>query len=205
MISHILNHKDKAVYLLCIMLQMVLYLFCARNIRITGDGIFTYTLSNNPYEHLFISSAIEHFPNTNGWMDADILREQYVTTENNRFNYGMTYYHQLSDVHPIFYYYLVHTVCSLFPEQFSGMFALSINIAFMMGIDILLWFIGKKYIKGHSLVLLIYTTLTAWIFSLVMYPRMYVMLSFFCLLYLYLHLQMVEKSMWTKADLWLRC
>lgn len=48
--------------------QVLVSLYAQYHTRISGDGIFTYTLSNNPYDYTFIDDIYEIFPENNGWI-----------------------------------------------------------------------------------------------------------------------------------------
>lgn len=61
-----------------VMAQLALVFFTQKTVVVNMDGIFSYTLSNNPYTYVFIDDIYEDFPERNGWIDAHILRENYM-------------------------------------------------------------------------------------------------------------------------------
>lgn len=56
---------------------------------------------------------------------------EYMTAKKgNRFDFASVWWNQTQDVHPPFYYALLHTVCSLLPGTFSKWYAGMINMMF---------------------------------------------------------------------------
>lgn len=52
----------------------------------------------------------------------------YISVQkNDRFNYASVYYNQTQDIHPPLFYFLLHTVCSLFPGSFTKWTGLGMN------------------------------------------------------------------------------
>lgn len=93
------------------------------------DEIFTYGLSNHQYVDTTEMRVVEgkrYEPAGNAWYD------YMVVQPDGRFDYANVWKNQREDVHPIFYYVLVHTISSFFPEQFSRWFAGSVNVIFLL-------------------------------------------------------------------------
>ncbi len=168
---------------------------------IGGDGIFTYTLANNPYAFEYIDPAYKYIPENNGWIDAGILRENYVVESYDRFNYSAVYFHQRLDNHPLLYYSLVHTVCSLFSGTYSKMVTMGINLIFLLGIDILFVKLFKKIYgtEKYAVVPFVCLFLSLIMQKLYLLPRMYLMLAFFCVWYLYIHWMLLANERWKKC------
>lgn len=79
------------------------------------DEVFTYGLSNHQYVDTTEMRPIEgqmYEPAGNAWYD------YMVVHPDGRFDYANVWKNQREDVHPIFYYVLVHTISSFFPNQF---------------------------------------------------------------------------------------
>lgn len=113
----------------------------------------------------------------------------YVKAGDNRFNYASVYYNQLRDVHPPLFYMLVHTVSSVFNNTFSKYIIFFVSIPFFIGTC---YFIRKILVlidrRDISLIAVALYAFSMGAISTVMFQRMYVMLSFFTVVYLYLHL-----------------
>lgn len=151
------------------------------------DELLTYNLANSS-KQLNVDG---------GWNSYDDFSEYLSVSENDRFDYAQVYENQIIDAsHPPFYYALVHTVCSLFPNVFGKWLAYSINVLAMAGILILLFKIGKK-VTGNNLYALIASgayALSIACITTTIYLRMYATLTFFVLAFLYMSLVMYEKK-----------
>lgn len=176
--------------------QLLLVLLCQIPSSISADGIFTYVLANCPYAYSFVDSVYEDFPDKNGWIDARLLKEAYVVEPYDRFNYAAVYFHQRTDVHPPFYYMLVHTVSSLFPGRYSNMFTLGINLIALFLIEILLiklflLLYGKAEYASIPILLLAVMNV---MYFLNLWPRMYMLLFLFCLWYFYINSLLIKHE-----------
>ncbi len=151
------------------------------------DELLTYNLANTQ-KQLNVNG---------GWNSSNDFNEYLSVSDSDRFNYAQVWENQVIDAsHPPFYYALVHTVCSLFPNQFSRYFAYSINVLAMVGILILLYMIGKR-VTDNNLWALIGTAayaLSIACFTTTIYLRMYATLTFFVLLFMYQMLRLYDKK-----------
>ena len=151
------------------------------------DELLTYNLANTQ-KHLNVDG---------GWNSSADFNEYLSVSDSDRFNYAQVWENQVIDAsHPPFYYALVHTVCSFFPNQFSRYFAYSINVLAMTGILILLYMTGRR-VTGSNLYALIGTAayaLSTACFTTTIYLRMYSTLTFFVLLFVYQILRLYDKK-----------
>lgn len=177
-----------------VVVQLVLVFFMQKPVVINMDGIFSYTLSNNPYDYLFIDAAYETFPENNGWIDAHILRENYVVETYDRFQYAAVYLHQRCDVHPPLYYFAVHTISSLFPGTYSNMYTLSVNLFALLLADIIFIRLFKLLYgsSGYGIVPIFFLMSMEAMRFLLTWARMYMLLFAFCAWYLYIHARLLR-------------
>lgn len=151
------------------------------------DELLTYNLANSS-KQLSVDG---------GWNTPEDFSEYLSAGSLDRFNYAQVYENQIIDAsHPPFYYALVHTVCSFFPDVFSKWLAYSINVFAMAGTLIILFKICKK-ITDNNLYSLIATgayALSVACITTTIYLRMYSTLTFFVLAFLYMSLAMYEKK-----------
>lgn len=151
------------------------------------DELLTYNLANSS----------KQLNTDGGWNTSKDFNEYLTVSPENPFNYVQVWQNQIIDAsHPPFYYALVHTVCSFFPQSFSNWCAYAINVAAMAGILILMFKIGKK-LTGNNLYALIGTAAYALSIACItttIYLRMYSTLTFFVLSFLYLSLKMYDKK-----------
>lgn len=132
-----------------------------------------------------------------------ITREQfhdYITVgERDGFNYLSVYFNVKDDNHPPLYFMLVHTLSSVFRDRISPWMGCFFNLAAVLGCCILLFALGRL-LAAHDLVEkrtgelwglcsgLLYGCSSGAIAATV-FIRMYEVLTFFCVLSLYLHLR----------------
>lgn len=130
------------------------------------------------------------------WMDREDYFNEYVVLEGQGFQYGLVKLVQSWDVHPPVYYWILHTVCSLFPGQFSKWFGLSINLA-AFGISMfLLRHLAMQITKGNekiSWLVCLFYGFTPAVMSSVVFIRMYAFLTVFVLLCAILHVKALEN------------
>ena len=120
----------------------------------------------------------------------------YLTIgEGDVLNYFSVYYNQARDVHPPLFYFLVHFVSAIFYGQFSKYIIFTINLVFFVGT---LWIIKKIMeklnIEKMAIPTMILYGASMGCISTVMFQRMYMMLTFFSVLYLYLTIKFMQED-----------
>ncbi len=182
--------------------------FCARTQPHT-DEVWSYMLSNkydSPFLYAlcpgvgveienvdgFILSLQKYF---NHWHDGKYYRDALTVQPGEQFAYGRVYHNQSLDVHPPLYYYLLHTICSFFPNQFSWWFAFSINLMFYIGSMVLIFVIGNALgmEKSRSLLASMFWGLSSAGIYEVCFLRMYMMMTFIMLCVTYLNI-LISRS-----------
>lgn len=193
--KEILKRENIVLLILIICLQIAGTCFLCNHVHAGGDAIFTFTLANTPYEFNYIDNKLDKFPSENGWFSADILREQYMAMPYNRFNYSGVYWHQRLDNHPLLYYSLVHTFCSLFPDSYSIWYALIINVMALLLIDVILIRIGRLLFRERyaGAVLILTSMMMVVFYGMVSLARMYMLLALICLWFLYISLRIAKE------------
>ncbi len=149
------------------------------------DELLTYNLANSSKQL-----------NIGGWNTPEDMNEYLAVYPEHRFDYAQVVQNQIIDAsHPPFYYALVHTVCSFFPEVFSKWLAFAINLAMMTGALLMLFQIGKRVTSNLYALLAVggYALSIACITTTV-YLRMYASLTFFVLAFISLTLRFYEKK-----------
>ncbi len=138
------------------------------------DELFSYGLANS-YSCPYVQ---DYFP------DGDIrghvitleMIGDYLTVQpNERFSYVSVYRNQIRDCHSPFYYMLLHTVCSFFPNRMSKWFGLGLNIVLMALVTLMIFIICMELYQSTRVALsvsLVYA-LSQLAISLTMLIRMY--------------------------------
>ena len=150
------------------------------------DELLTYNLANSSKQL-----------NTDGWNSPEDFNEYLAVSDAHRFDYAQVYQNQIIDAsHPPFYYALVHTVCSFFPNVFNKWLAYSVNVIMMTISLILLFKIGKR-VTNNNLYALIATGGYAFSIACItttIYLRMYSTLTMFVLAFLYITLRIFDRG-----------
>ena len=141
------------------------------------------------------------------WKTPEMAKEYATIGEGDVFNYLSVYYNQVRDVHPPLFYMLVHLVSSIAYGVFSKYIIFAINLVFMLltcyTIRKIFILFDKKYL---GLIAILFYGLSMGAASTAVFLRMYAMLSFFCLMYLYLNLRILKNNLeTTKKDKWKLC
>lgn len=129
------------------------------------------------------------------WKTPEQAMEFLTISKDDIFNYWSVYYNQSRDVHPPLFYILVHFVSCLFLNRFSKYIIFSINLAFYIAVCIMMRAVMKLFGKDKFswLAILLYGLSMGGI-STVMFQRMYIMLTFFILAYIYLNLKIIKSN-----------
>ena len=125
---------------------------------------------------------------------------KYLTIQpSDIFDFAPVIWNQSRDVHPPLFYILVHIVSSFFLGNFSKYIVFIINIIFYILTSIYIFKIFKLYKKEKvGLIALILYGLSMGAISTVMFQRMYMMMTFFVLLYTYICIKISRKGMQKK-------
>ena len=106
------------------------------------------------------------------------------------FDFFTVYWHTARDVHPPLFYFVVHIVSCLFFGTFSKYIIFLINLVFFLGTCVILIKIMKKLCKNNlEIPTLILYGFSIGAISTVMFQRMYMMLTFFTVYFLYTNLK----------------
>lgn len=129
------------------------------------------------------------------WKTNEQAKDYMTVSSDEILSYWSVYYNQVRDVHPPLFYILVHFISSISLNHFSKYIIFVINLAFYIAscytIYKIMKLLGKE--KLSSITILLYG-LSMGAISIVMFQRMYVMLTFFMLAYLYLNLKISKNS-----------
>lgn len=202
-------NKSRQWYILImailLLLQMaVLLYYGGRKAGFHEDELYTY-YSSNKTAGLFV--------NDRQWTLRDEIRNDFVVLKGEQFRYDVVWQMQSWDVHPPLYYFVFHTVCSLFPGVFSKWLGIVVNLLAYAGSYLLLAYSSYTAVwcggmaqrreederRQEKAQILSFLTCLFWgfsgaVISGVMFIRMYQLLTFFVLLCLALHLRAVFKQ-----------
>ena len=177
-----------AALLILLILQILLLLYYGnRKAGFHEDEYYSYYSTNR---------TAGLFEPDREWMDRDTFRNEFVVLEGERFRYGLVSTVQSWDVHPPFFYLLLHTVCSLFPGVFSKWLGIGINIVAFAVNFVLIYWLGYMVSGKNRWLAFAVTAVYGFngvIISGVMFIRMYEWLTVFVLACACLHVRAVIK------------
>lgn len=195
------KHKALANTLLIVMiivqLGVFVYYMAFEKVGYHMDELWSYGLSNAQYQpHLYTRDGIDAWDEYNKWQNEGFFEEYLTVAQGERFDYASVYYNQKYDVHPPLYYYILHTICSFFPNSFSPWYAFAINAAAFVAAQIFLYLCVKLISKSDFLALCV---CALWGFSTGaitchIYLRMYALLIALTLAYTYFNLKMLYQG-----------
>lgn len=182
--------------LLCLQVLLVLY-YGGKKAGFHEDEYYSYYSSNR---------TAGLFEPDREWAARDTYRNEFVVLEGEGFNYSLVATVQSWDVHPPFFYFLLHTACSLFPGIFSKWLGIGVNLfAFVINFFLLAWLAYMVTDRNKTLTFLVSAAhgFNAAIISGVLFIRMYEWLTLFVLLLACLHVRSIseEHSMSKRGDL----
>lgn len=186
-----INHK---VILTVVLLVQSLFILYQDNLK-QGyfiDEIYSYGLANcadRPF--LNYKNIIQ-----DKWTSNTYFSQYLSVQENSKFNYKQVYNNQVCDVHPPFFYMVIYTICSFFPNSCSKWFGLLLNVGLFVATQLFLYFIamemlGNNFMRSLAIIVLYGGTFAA--VNPATYIRMYMMLTLFATASLYFHVCLLKK------------
>lgn len=197
----------KRIVMICLLLLLMMQLsvLCLYGTRKSGfheDEFYSYYTTNK---------TAGLFVNDRTWLYRDEFRNDFVVLSGEEFRYDVVKLMQSWDVHPPFYYYLLHTVCSLSTGIFSKWQGILVNLIAFVPCYFLLFYLvyscmtaehtkeNFSDVQGKRALLLSFATCLFWgfgaaVISGVMFIRMYQCLTFFVLLCACLHIRALKKG-----------
>lgn len=162
------------------------------NLFDTLKNVKYYITHNNEFEQLKSEIQTESHA---VWKTKEEAKEYVTINKGDFLNYFSVYYNQARDVHPPLFYFVVHLVSSITYGMFSKYIIFTINLLFFIGTSIIISKIFKLYNKKWlTIPTLILYGLSMGAASMLIYLRMYSMLTFFSISYIYLNLKIVENK-----------
>ncbi len=137
------------------------------------------------------------------WKYKDEALEYLAIQKEDIFNYFSVYQNQARDVHPPFFYYLVHLTSTFFYNNFTKYIIFILNLIFFIGVLLII----KKIVETLNHKELVIPTMILYgasmgCISTVMFQRMYMMVTFFSILYLYFIIKFIKDDFEIKDKFW---
>ncbi|UOQ86821.1 glycosyltransferase family 39 protein [Gracilibacillus salinarum] len=186
--TNITFFKKNILILLIVLLSTVLsIIFLQQKINYHIDELLTYSLANS-------TSYIDVEPGEKYNAYGEFQESFLSTPEETNFDYANVWRNQANDVHPPFYYVIVHTISSVFSGEFSPYIGIAVNLIFNAFIIVLLYkfamlITGNKF---AAFLTSVFWAVNPGVISDMMFIRMYIMTMFFCLWIAYIHLKNIK-------------
>lgn len=154
------------------------------------DEALTFTLANNK-DGANISDSYK-----NTWRPGIDYYRLLTVSPVEKFNYKQVYINQEKDVHPPLYYFIIHTVSSFFPYEFSKWFGIIPNITFFLFTQFFIFLTTNTILKSQTkaLVPCILYGFSLGAISSVEFIRMYAMTTMFFMASLYINCRIIYKD-----------
>lgn len=191
--------KRNLIYIGLVALHLVLMAFlCAQKSDYHMDEILTFALSNNTAGKF---PPIEYGMKYEGWGP---YYNGIVVNDGEGFDFRTVWDNQTEDVHPVLYYILVHSVCSVFSNHFSMWFGIIVNLCSLIFIDILLFQLSKRIFESEVLGAIVtgFFGTSFLLINMMSFIRMYSLLMVFVLLISLVFLIYFDKEKDLKFYLW---
>lgn len=129
------------------------------------------------------------------WKTRDDVQKYMTLSKDNYLNFKSIYYNQTKDNHPPFFYTLVHISSIFFNGQFTKYTVFVVNIiAFILSCFVIKGIFKVINKENLTIPTLIFFGLAIGTITMVIYQRMYMLLTFFILLYFYLSLKIYKND-----------
>lgn len=185
--------KELIIALLIITMCGVIFYFQTQKIGFHEDEVYTLVSSVNPDNGLM--SSYNNWEQPPLWRTNGYVKEYVSLTPDNYLNIKSIYTNQALDNHPPIFYILVHFSNIMFGGQFNKYTVFVVNIiAFIFSCIVL-----KKTLKildKENLIipLLILYGFSMGTISMVIFQRMYMLLTLFMMLYFYLSIKLYKSD-----------
>lgn len=161
--------------------------FCTKKTGFHYDEYYSYYSSNVTYGLV---------PTDREWKDGSEIRSEFEVRQGEQFQFSTVVRMQTYDVHPPFYYLLLHAACSMIPGVFSKWPGLVLNLLFFVMswclLAALAWHLSREKEAAVIGVCLLYGFNPA-VFSGIMLMRMYMLLGLLVLFVTWLHVKALEE------------
>ena len=188
--TEILN-KIVLIVLIAVMSGIIIF-YQTKKVGLHEDEGYTLCTSVNSYNGVINTYDKQNKPI---WKNRDFFKSSMTLTCNNIFNFKSLYVNQALDNHPPFFYTLVHFSTLIFGGQFSLYSVFVVNIIAFI-ISCLIVYRILKLLNKENLIIpsLILYGLSMGTISMVIFQRMYMLLTLFILIYFYLNLKLYKNN-----------
>ena len=186
----LLENKEKlrniAVIVVVILMCGIIFFYQTKKVGFHEDEGYSIASSVNPTNGLMV--AYDESGNVEGpvWKTREFVKDYVTLSPENIFNFYALYHNQAGDNHPPLFYTLVHFSTLLFAGEFTKYSVFVVNIiAFILSCVVIRKILKILNKDNLTIGTLIFYGLSMGTISMVIFQRMYMLLTFFILLYFY--------------------
>ena len=149
--------SDRSLAVLRILIPMMIILIsCIRLVVIFSfrdghhvDETFSYGFANSYYRTPDLAGYFEEKePFIGTWITGDFLNDYLTVDSDHRFSYDSVLYNKKDDLCPPLHAFLLHTICSFFPNSFSWFFSFALNLILFVPVLVLIYAISHDFTKS---------------------------------------------------------
>lgn len=186
--------KTKTIILIIIVAIIcgIILFYQSKKVGFHEDEIYSIVSSVNPENGLMSAYGQDNTPK---WITKEYAKNYITLSTDNYLNLRAVFLNQSYDNHPPFFYTLVHFSSILFLGKFTKYSVFIVNlIAFILSCFVIQKIL-KLLNKEHLIIgTLIFYGLSMGTITMVIYQRMYMLLTFFILLYFYYSLKIYKNN-----------
>lgn len=192
-----LENKEKIkkilIIILIVIMSGIIFFYQIQKIGLHEDEGYTLCSSVNPNNGII--DAYDKDSQDPVWRTKEYIKNALTLTPNNILNFKALYMNQSYDNHPPFFYTLVHFATLFFGGNFSLYSAFIVNIiAFVLSCLVFIKILKILNKENLTIPVLILYGLSMGTISMVIFQRMYMVLTMFILLYFYLSLKLYKNN-----------
>lgn len=194
------RYRQRLLVSVILLLQAALLIFvCTRKQEFHIDEIYSHVISNS-YDTDQVSNADNLWET---WASGEDYRALTTVQPGQQFAYGTVYRNTSTDCHPPLYHWLLHTLCSFFPGQFSKWFGLALNIGLFLITGWVLYLLSGEFFRSDVMRLLplILYGFSPFAVETVTFIRMYMLLTLLALTFTLCTVRMLKYGFTTKRML----
>ena len=156
------------------------------------DEIYSYLLSNS-----YDTDSFERADTMwNTWVSGSSFDEFVTVQRGEAFAFDKVYRNNSLDCHPPLFYWMLHTICSFFPDSFSKWYGLGLNLFTFLVTGVFLYLSSRRLIRNDAAAFL---PLILYGFSQIavdtaLFIRMYGLLTCLAMIFIYLHIRMFQDG-----------
>lgn len=176
-------------FILIVIMCGIIFSYQSKKMGFHEDEIYSLCSSINSYDGVMSAYGENNIPE---WKTKDDVQNYITLAKDNYLNLKSIYNNQKMDNHPPFFYTLVHFSSILFSGEFNKYTIFAVNLI----VFVLSCFVIKKILnllnqENLTIPTLIFYGLSMGTISMVIFQRMYMLLTFFILLYFYFSIKII--------------